>query len=99
MRLTFEKGTLLLRDYTGDDAPPAFIWDARIDHYRAQAAYYRDSLEYLKRTGVEFKNTAPRYNTLSLQLQSPPAPANRTSHCWPWSKSSAARWSLPPPST
>ena len=74
MRLTFEKGTLLLRDYTGDDAPPAFIWDARIDHYRAQAAYYRDSLEYLKRTGVEFKNTAPRYNTLSLQLQSPPDP-------------------------
>ena len=54
--------------------PPAFIWDARIDHYRAQAAYYRDSLEYIKRTGVEFKNTAPRYNTLSLQLQSPPDP-------------------------
>ncbi|MDP6702539.1 MAG: hypothetical protein QGH25_22995 [Candidatus Latescibacteria bacterium] len=47
MRLTFEEGTLLLRDYTGDDAPPAFIWDARIDHYRAQAAYSRDSLEYL----------------------------------------------------
>ena len=74
MRLTFEEGTLILRDYTGDDPPPAFIWDARIDHYRAQAAYYRDSLEYLKRTGVEFKNTAPRYNTLSLQLQSLPDP-------------------------
>ena len=71
MRLTFEEGTLLLRDYTGNDAPPAFIWDARIDHYRAQAAYYRDSLEYLKRAGIEFKNTAPRYNALSLQLQSP----------------------------
>ena len=57
MPLTFEKGTLVLRDYTGDDAPPAFIWDARIDHYRAQAAYYRDSLEYLKRTGVAVSYT------------------------------------------
>ncbi len=24
MRLTFEEGTLLLRDYEGDEAPPAF---------------------------------------------------------------------------
>ena len=73
-----KEGTLLLRDYDGDDAPPAFIWDARVDLYRAQAAYYRDSLEYLKREGVEFKNTAPRYNTLSLVLQSRWAPSPKS---------------------
>ena len=61
MRLTFEEGTLLLRDYRGEDAPPAFVWDVRVDHWRAQAHFYRESVEYLKQNGVAFKNTAPRY--------------------------------------
>ena len=74
MRLTFEDGTLLLRDYDGEDAPPAFVGDARVDPFRAQALYYRDSLEYLKREGIKFTNTAPRYNTLSLELKSAPDP-------------------------
>ncbi|MYA23707.1 MAG: DEAD/DEAH box helicase [Gemmatimonadetes bacterium] len=74
MRLTFEEGTLLLRDYVGPDAPPAFVWDARVDHWRAQAHFYRESIEHLKRHEVAFKNTAPRYNTLSLQLRTAPEP-------------------------
>ena len=74
MRLTFEEGTLLLRDYVGPDAPPAFVWDARVDHWRAQAHFYRESIEHLKRNEVAFKNTAPRYNTLSLQLHTAPEP-------------------------
>ena len=74
MRLTFEEGTLLLRDYKGDEAPPAFVWDARVDLFRAQAHFYRESLDYLKRESITFKNTAPRYQTLSLSQQSPPDP-------------------------
>ena len=74
MRLTFEEGTLLLRDYKGDEAPPAFVWDARVDLFRAQAHFYRESLDYLKRERITFKNTAPRYQTLSLSQQSPPDP-------------------------
>jgi len=72
MHLTFEEGTLLLRDYKGGEAPPAFAWDARIDLFRAQAQFYRESLNYLKRERITFKNTAPRYQTLSLIQQSPP---------------------------
>ena len=75
MHLTFEEGTLLLRDYKGGEAPPAFAWDARVDLFCAQAHFYRESLNYLKRERITFKNTAPRYQTLSLIQQSPPAPA------------------------
>ena len=71
MHLTFEEGTLLLRDYKGGEAPPAFAWDARVDLFRAQAHFYRESLNYLKRERITFKNTAPRYQTLSLIQQSP----------------------------
>lgn len=74
MRLTFADGTLLLRDFAGQDAPPAFVWDARVDLFRAQALHYRASLEYLKKAGVAFHNTVPRYNTLSLQWQNAPQP-------------------------
>ena len=56
MHLTFEEGTLLLR----------------VDLFRAQAHFYRESLNYLKRERITFKNTAPRYQTLSLIQQSPP---------------------------
>ena len=74
MRLTFEEATLLLPDYKADEAPPAFFWDARVDLFRAQAHFYRESLDYLKRESITFKNTAPRYQTLSLSQQSPPDP-------------------------
>ena len=48
------------------------FWDARVDLFRAQAHFYRESLDYLKRERRTFKNTAPRYHTLSLSQQSPP---------------------------
>jgi superfamily II DNA or RNA helicase len=75
MRLTFEEGTLLLRDFQETDpVPPAFVWDARVDQWRAQALFYRDAVEFLRQTHTEYKNTAPRYNKLSLQLNSPLQP-------------------------
>ena len=71
MRLTFEEGTLLLRDYEeGDPVPPAFVWDARVDLWRAQACFYRDILEHLRRDNRPLTNTAPRYNRLDLALES-----------------------------
>lgn len=73
MRLTFEEGTLLLRDFGADDpVPPPFVWDARVDHWRALALYYRQSVEYLKASGAAFENTAPRYQRLDLRLKGAP---------------------------
>ena len=73
MRLTFEEGTLLLRDFNADDpVPPPFVWDARVDHWRALALYYRQAVEYLRASGATFENTAPRYQHLVLQLKSAP---------------------------
>ena len=75
MRLTFEEGTLLLRDFQeGDPVPPAFVWDARVDLWRAQALFYRDTIEYLRQVATGFNNTAPRYQKLSLQHRAAPTP-------------------------
>ncbi|MCC7264900.1 MAG: DEAD/DEAH box helicase family protein [Candidatus Latescibacteria bacterium] len=74
MRLTFEDGTLLLRDCADNDpVPPPFVWDARVDHWRALALHYRESLEFLRASGITFENTAPRYRRLDLQLRAGPA--------------------------
>jgi len=40
MRLSFDDGTLLLKD--APDTVPYAEWDHRVDEYRAQAHYYRD---------------------------------------------------------
>lgn len=75
MRLTFEEGTLLLRDWTeGDPVPSPFVFDARVDLWRAQALFYRKVLEALQASGVDFQNVAPRYNRLSLTLRGAPDP-------------------------
>jgi superfamily II DNA or RNA helicase len=75
MRLTFEEGTLVLRDFReGDPVPPAFSWDARVDHWRAQALRYRESVEWLRESGAEFVDQAARYiklDSLKRQGQAP----------------------------
>ncbi|NKB68352.1 MAG: DEAD/DEAH box helicase [Candidatus Latescibacteria bacterium] len=74
MRLTFEEGTLLLRDFAeGDPVPPAFVWDARVDMWRAQAHFYRDSLDFLRREGG-CDNKAPRYRRFDLPQRQAPDP-------------------------
>ena len=74
MRLTFEEGTLLLRDFAeGDPVPPAFVWDARVDLWRAQAHFYRDSLDFLRRAGG-CHNKAPRYRRFDLPQRHAPQP-------------------------
>jgi superfamily II DNA or RNA helicase len=74
MRLTFEEGTLVLRDYADEAVPTAFVWDARIDHFRAQAHFYRESRDFLRTEDIAYQNTAPRYRTLQLTLADTPAP-------------------------
>ena len=74
MRLTFEEGTLVLRDYADEAVPTAFVWDARIDHFRAQAHFYRESREFLRAEDIAYQNTAPRYRTLQLTLADTPEP-------------------------
>ncbi len=75
MRLTFEDGTLLLRDCSEDEqVPTPFVWDGRVDHWRAQALHYRQITEELRQSNSDFRNTAPRYNRLRLKLRDSPEP-------------------------
>ncbi|MSR81536.1 MAG: IS200/IS605 family transposase, partial [Candidatus Latescibacteria bacterium] len=72
MRLTFEEGTLLLRDFgAGDPVPPPFVWDARVDHWRVRDLLYRvvedfdfviEALEVAKDHVHLFLSFPPRYS-------------------------------------
>lgn len=52
--LTFDKGSLLIR---GDVRVPYASWDDRVKAFRAQALYYREMVEYLKRSDLIFKDS------------------------------------------
>ena len=53
MKLTFDKGTIQIR---GDVQVPNSTWDDRSKIFRAMALNYRDIIDYLKRSGFDFKD-------------------------------------------
>jgi superfamily II DNA or RNA helicase len=53
MKLTFDKGTIQIR---GDIRVPNSTWDERTKTFRAMALYYRDIIDFLKRSGFDFED-------------------------------------------
>lgn len=53
MKLTFDKGTIQIR---GDVQVPNSTWDERSKTFRAIALYYRDIINFLKRSGFDFRD-------------------------------------------
>ncbi|MCP8303853.1 MAG: DEAD/DEAH box helicase [archaeon] len=51
--LFFDKGSILIR---GEVRVPYATWDERVKAFRAQALYYREIFEYLKRSELDFKD-------------------------------------------
>jgi superfamily II DNA or RNA helicase len=66
----FDEGTLLLKAAKDlPHLPPQFVWDDRVEAWRALAYHYRPIVEYLKQQKIAVENTVPRYNHLKLALQ------------------------------
>ena len=53
MKLTFDRGTILIR---GDVRVPNSSWDERSKSYRAMALYYKDIIDFLKLSGLDFQD-------------------------------------------
>ena len=53
MKLTFDRGTIQIQ---GDVRVPNSTWDERSKTHRAMALYYRDILDFLKRSGFDFND-------------------------------------------
>jgi len=54
-KIFYDKGTILIK---GDLAIPSSNWDPRSGAYRAMALFYRDIVEYLKRSNVNYVDEA-----------------------------------------
>ncbi|MGB8312542.1 MAG: DEAD/DEAH box helicase family protein [Halobacteriota archaeon] len=54
-KIFYDKGTILIK---GDLAIPSSNWDSRSGAYRAMALSYRDIVEYLKRSNVNYVDEA-----------------------------------------
>ena len=57
LRLRFDRGTLLLKGKIGT---PYGKWDPRIGCCRIKARHYRDALEYLKESNLEYEDDVPK---------------------------------------
>ncbi len=68
VRLLFDQGTLILDEVKDPSlVPPGFVFDNRIDRWRAPAFRYRTVIEALKGRGIRFEDRARRFPTLSLE--------------------------------
>lgn len=65
MRLLFDRGTLILRDVTDPSAiPPQFIFDTRVDQWRAPSYLYRAIIEYFVKQHIPYQDDARQYQEL-----------------------------------
>lgn len=53
MKLTFDRGSILIR---GNIRVPNSTWDERSKSYRAMALYYKDIIDYLETSSLDFKD-------------------------------------------
>ncbi|AAM05789.1 TPA: DEAD/DEAH box helicase [Methanosarcina acetivorans] len=53
IEISFKQGTLLIK---GNVRVPNSIWDERSGSFRAPALYYRDIVNYLKESGIDFED-------------------------------------------
>lgn len=54
--LEYDRGSILIR---GEVRTPYGKWDPRVNAYRAMAIYYRDILDYFKKSGLPFNDKVP----------------------------------------
>ena len=75
MRLSFDRGTLVLYDPPeGFVSPACFQWDGRVDRWRTQAHHYRHVVETFQQHDTAYTNAAPAYRTLTLSSRLTQAP-------------------------
>jgi len=53
MKLTFDKGTIQIQ---GGVRVPNSTWDERSKTFRAMALYYKDIIDFLKASGLDFRD-------------------------------------------
>lgn len=53
IKISFKQGTILIK---GNVRVPNSVWDERSGSFRAPAMYYRDIINYLKESGVDFED-------------------------------------------
>ncbi len=53
VKISFKQGTILIK---GNIRVPNSIWDERSGSFRAPAMYYRDIINYLKDSGIDFED-------------------------------------------
>jgi len=66
LRLWFDKGTLLLK---GEVGTPYGKWDPRTESYRIKSSHYKDVLDYLGESNLQFEDAVPKLPPLE-QLKS-----------------------------
>ena len=67
-RIRFDGGTVVLEDAPDHVRPDAFVYDARIGHWRAKAIHYAEAVLRMHRAKVPYVDEARSYEVLDRRL-------------------------------
>ena len=68
--LTFDQGTIVVNGAAHSaTAPPGFLWDRRVQVWRAEGYRYRDTVLWMRSRGIPFIDQARQYRPQSLHPQ------------------------------
>ncbi|MHB0936344.1 MAG: hypothetical protein ACYDCO_17710 [Armatimonadota bacterium] len=72
--LTYDAGTLLLEGEVPGRLPPQFLWDPRVEKFRAPAVARRGILRFCEGQGITVRDCISRARKLALELRTTFAP-------------------------
>ena len=85
LELIYDRGTILLKNRELVSLPEFFKFDRRVDCFRALAFKYRETIEYLERAGIHFRDKV-------LELPSTPIKAIKTVKLRSYQKAALKAW-------
>ncbi|MBO0723177.1 MAG: DEAD/DEAH box helicase family protein, partial [Blastocatellia bacterium] len=91
LTLSFDQGTLLLDGFNQEEVitPPGFIWDERVNSWRAEAYLYRDTVLWLRQNSIPYRDKARRYDPRAIRLQ-----PNTTLQLFDYQEQAIEAWQL-----
>ena len=67
IKFRYDGGTIVAENV--EEPPDNFVWDKRVEKWRAMGMHYDQTVKYLQEAGVDYLSSVPRYKRIHPKLR------------------------------
>ena len=67
IKFRYDDGTIIAENL--EEPPDNFVWDKRVERWRAMGIHYDQAVKQLRESGVEYRTSVPRYKRIQPKLR------------------------------